>query len=163
LRFLEIFEKAGELFIPPHPAREVLKHAQGGRRIRSAQPPLDEIVEPCRRCPASLENQGPEAFLIDQPLRDAGTFVVELGTTVRRFAQEDDARIADRSKQSIVVTDLVGDGLSVVAHPGDQCRCRRLRTLARQESLAGEQQQNLDGQPPQAAHRRRTEKHPRSS
>ncbi|KFB67003.1 MAG: hypothetical protein CAPSK01_003616 [Candidatus Accumulibacter vicinus] len=162
-RFLEMIEKNGELFIPPHPAREVLKHAQGGCRIRCAQPPLDEIVELCRRCPASFKDQGPEVFLIDQSLRDAGTFVVELGAAMCRFAQQDDVRIADRSEQSIVVADTVGDGPSVVANPGNHCRCGWLHTLARQESLASEQQQNPDGQPPQAGHPRRADIHPRTN
>ena len=89
------FEKRHDIRVAPHPAREAGEVSKRTGRVAIVAGEPDPPVRAIRVRPVRLDGDDVEAFSNDERFGELRPRAIELVRSVRRLADEDDARVAD--------------------------------------------------------------------
>ena len=113
--------------IAPHPRRKALETGECFLAVGIIRRTLDVAVHPVCVRPVGLDGNGREAFLLDQALGDLRALLVELVRSVRRLAEQDEARVPDQCQQRIVILRRPHDPVRNLAQGSNKRRIFRSR------------------------------------
>jgi len=101
--------------VAPHPGGKAREAAQGLLGVGVGSCPADMAVDALGVGPVTLDGDGSEAKLADQPLGYACALAVELVRAVAGLAQQHDPCVADQRQQRIVIVAISCQRQSLLA------------------------------------------------
>src|SRR5882724_3975277 len=97
------------VFIAPHPGGEAFEIVERGFGAGVIAQAPDEAVDTIGVRPVRLDRDRGKALFGDKTLRDCGALTIEIVSAMRRFAEKNEVRVPDQSKQGVVVVSVSGE------------------------------------------------------
>src|SRR5258707_2518133 len=106
-------DKLQHVSVPPHPCRKPLEGIEGLDCLRIIASALYVAVDAIRIRPVRFDRDRGKTFLLDQPLRDLRSRVIEVVRSVRSFSEKHETGVANQLHQRLIITASIGERMRI--------------------------------------------------